>query len=196
MPKTTGKKIDHLCVNIFPIAASELVTPRLWVTNKMKIAKVRFGIAFVAIVSLFNGISVAKAADLELGGYGAVSESSYERYSYSGASQSGRYRNLGEGYYRRTTISADGIRNYSSWRSGTLSFELWALPYYGATSGSVLMTTNAGTINGRSTKWNMYRTGNKMALDDYAFPELNLWEYSSGGWNYRDNITFSRDRWM
>jgi|GEM_PF-1777623 len=163
----------------------------------MKTAKLRFGIAFVAVVSMFGGISGAKAADLELRGYGSVSESQFEKYSSRGAKQGGRYRNLGEGYYRRTIIGVDAIENYSTWRSGGLSFELWAMPYYGATSGSVLMTTNAGSVSGRSAKWNVYRRGSKVALDDYAFPELNLWEFTrSSGWSFRDNITFSYDRWM
>lgn len=162
----------------------------------MKTAKVRFGIALVAMVSMFGGISVAKAADLEMRGYGSVSESTYETYSAYGAAQGGRYRNLGAGYYRRTTIGVDGIRNYSSNRSGSISFELWAMPYYGATSGTVLMTTNAGDVYGYSTKWNVYRTGNKLAFDGYAFPELNIWEYTSRGWRFRDYIAFSRSRWM
>jgi len=162
----------------------------------MKTAKVRFGIALVAMVSMFGGTSVAKAADLALRGYGSVNESAYEGYSYYGASQSGRYRNLGAGYYRRTTIGVDGIRNYSNTSSGSISFELWAMPYYGATSGTVLMTTNAGTVSWLSTKWNVYRTGNKMSYDDYAFPELNIWEFTNRGWGFRDNITFSRNRWM
>ena len=162
----------------------------------MKTAKVRFGIALVAMVSMFGGSSVAKAADLALRGYGSVSESAYEGYSYSGAAQNGRYQNLGAGYYRRTTIGVDGIRNFSNSSSGSISFELWAMPYYGATSGTVLMTTNAGTVSRLSTKWNVYRTGNKLSYDGYAFPELNIWEYTSRGWRFRDNITFSRDRWM
>lgn len=162
----------------------------------MKTAKVRFGIAFVAMVSMFGGISGAKAADLELRGYGSVSESRYESYLRYGAAQDGRYRNLGAGYYRRTTIGVDGIRNYSSFGSGSLSFELWAMPYYGASSGSVLMTTYAGSVYGSATKWNVYRTGNKEAFNGYAFPELNLWEYTRSGWGFRDNIAFSRSRWM
>lgn len=162
----------------------------------MKTANVRFGIAFVAVVSMFGGISGAQAADLELRGYGSVSESPYETYSRYGATQEGRYRNLGAGYYRRTTIGVDGIRNYSSTGSGSVSFELWAMPYYGATSGAVLMTTNAGTVNRLSTKWNVYRTGNKMSYDGYAFPELNIWESTRSGWGFRDNITFSSRRWM
>jgi hypothetical protein len=162
----------------------------------MKTAKVRYGIAFMAMVSMFGGVSVAKAADLDLRGYGSVSESPYESYSGYGAAQGGRYRNLGAGYYRRTTIGVDAIRNYSSFSSGSISFELWAMPYYGATSGTVLMTTNAGTVFGRSTKWNVYRSGNKMAYDGYAFPELNIWEYTRRGWGFRDNIAFTRNRWM
>lgn len=147
------------------------------------------------MVSILGGTSNASAADLALRGYGSVSESNYESYRY-GASQTGRYSNLGEGYYRRTTIRVDRIRNYSRGRSGSTSFELWAMPYYGATSGTVLMTTSTGRIYGRSSKWYVKRTGNKVALDDYAFPELNLWEYTRNGWRFRDNITFSSDRWM
>jgi len=162
----------------------------------MKTAKVRFGIAFVAMVSMFGGISVAKAADLELRGYGSVNESPYQSYLYYGAAQDGRYRNLGAGYYRRTTIAVDGIRNYSNFGSGSLSFELWAMPYYGASSGSVLMTTNAGTVFGLATKLNVIRTGNKVGYGGFAFPELNLWEYTRNGWGFRDNITFSRSRRM
>lgn len=162
----------------------------------MKTVKVRFGVAFVAMVSTFSGVSVVKAADLDMRGYGSVNESPYEAYSRYGASQSGRYRNLGTGYYRRTTIGVDAIRNYSGFRSGSISFELWAMPYYGATSGTVLMTTNAGDVSGFSTKRNVYRTGNKMSYDGYAFPELNIWEFTRSGWGFRDNITFSLNRWM
>lgn len=162
----------------------------------MKAAKVKFGVALAAMVSLFTGVSVANAADLDLTGYGSVSESSYEAYSSWGLSQGGRYRNLGAGYYRRTTIGIDAIRNYSIARSGSLSFELWAMPYYGATSGSVLMTTGVDSVYGRSIRWNVFRTGNKVALDGFAFPELNLWEFTTTGWRFRDNSTFSRVRWM
>jgi len=162
----------------------------------MKTAKIQFGVAFVAMVSMFGGFSVAKAADLELRGFGSVNESPFETYSRFGAAQDGRYRNLGAGFYRRTTIAVDGIRNYSSFGSGSLSFELWAMPYYGATSGSVLMTTNAGTVFGRATKLNVIRTGNKVAFDGFAFPELNLWEFTRSGWGFRDNIAFSRGRRM
>ena len=162
----------------------------------MKTAKIRFGIAFVAMVSMFGGISEVKAADLELRGLGSVSESPRQAYLRFGAAQDGRYRNLGAGFYRRTTIAVDGIRNYSGFSSGSLSFELWAMPYYGATSGSVLMTTNAGTVFGRATKLNVIRTGNKVDYGGFAFPELNLWEFTRSGWGFRDNIAFSRSRWM
>jgi hypothetical protein len=183
-------------MNSLPKPASELVTPGSWVAKKMKTAKVGVGFAITAMVSMFGGMSVAQATDLSLRGYGSVNESAYESYSYYGAPQSGRYRNLGEGYYRRTTIRVDGISNYSSWRSGSLSFELWAMPYYGANSGNVLMTTNAGAVYGRSTKWNVQRTGNKVALDEFAFPELNIWEYTRYGWSFADNIAFSYVRPM
>ena len=162
----------------------------------MKTAKVRFGFAYLAMVSMFGGLSGAKAADLSLRGFGSVNESRYEGYSYYGATQSGRYRNLGEGYYRRTRISVDGIRNYSYGRSGSLSLELWAMPFYGASSGNVLMTNHAGSVYGRATKWGVARTGNKVSLDEIAFPELNLWEYTRYGWSFRDNILFSRARPM
>jgi len=171
------------------------MTPRLWVPIIMKALKLQFGIASVAMISMFGGVSVAKASNLRLQGYASVNESSYERYR-NGAWQGGRYRNLGEGYYRRTTIRMKRIRNYSNWRSGSTSFELWAMPYYGANSGTVLMTSNAGRINRHSSKWNVRRTGNKVALDGYAFPELNLWEYTRNGWRFRDNRTFSWKRWM
>ena len=172
------------------------MTLRLRVIKKMKTTKVRFGFAFVAMVSMIGGLSGVKAADLSLRGYGSVNESRYEGYSYYGAAQSGRYRNLGQGYYRRTTIRVDGIRNYSYGRSGSLSLELWAMPYYGASSGNVVMTTNAGFVYGRATRLGVARTGNKVSLDEIAFPELNLWEYTRYGWGYRDNILFSRARSM
>ncbi len=183
-------------MNGFRALTSEMVTPQSGVINKMKTGKVRFGIAFVAMVSMFGGLSGADAADVTLRGYGSVNESRYESYSYYGAAQSGRYRNLGEGYYRRSSIRVDGISNYSFGRSGTLSFELWAMPYFGASSGNVLMTTNAGSVYGRATKWGVNRTGNKVSLDEIAFPELNLWEYTRFGWDFRDNISFSRARPM
>ncbi|MFK7849403.1 MAG: hypothetical protein AB8D78_00360 [Akkermansiaceae bacterium] len=162
----------------------------------MKTLKIQIGIASLAVITMFGSSNVSKAADLDLRGWSSVKEGWYESYQYDGAWQGGRYRNLGEGYYRKTTVRVKRIQNYSRWRSGWTSFELWGMPYYGANSGTILMTTPTGRIWGWSSKWNVRRTGNKVALDDYAFPELNLWEYTRKGWRFRDNIPYSRDRWM
>ena len=162
----------------------------------MKTLKNQIGIASLAVIASFGWPGTANGADLDLRGRSSVNEGWNEYYSYYGASQGGRYSNLGEGYYRRTTIKVQRIQNHSSWRSGSTSFELWAMPYYGANSGTVLMTTNTGRLWGWSSKWNVSRTGNKMALDDYAFPELNIWEYTRYGWRFRDEITYSYRSWM
>ncbi len=135
-------------------------------------------------------VSTARAADVTLEGSGYYelgSRTSYYRY---GSAQSGRYSNLGASYYRTSEIGMDEVANNSNSRSGSLSFELWALSYYGATSGTVLMTQQLDPVWGGYSSFDVVSFGRALSLNRYRYPELNLYEYTRYGWKWRDALSF------
>lgn len=151
--------------------------------------------AVMACAGMFQ-IPTARAADVTLDGTGYYELGSYAGYYRRGTAQSGRYRNLGAGYYTTGEIGMDEITNNSRSRSGSLSFEVWALPYYGATSGSVLMTRQLGRLRGGYGYFDQASFGRAVSLDRYRYPELNLFEYTRYGWGWRDALSFSYPTWM
>ncbi len=144
----------------------------------------------------FLAIPDANATDLTLDGYGYYSLGSRVSYRSSGASQSGRYRNLGADYYHNAEIGMDAITSRSSNRSGDMSFELWAMRYYDSTSGIVLMTRGVGYLRGYYSYRNIYRSGQAVSLDSYRYPETNLWEFTVNGWKFRDALKFPYTEWL
>lgn len=137
-------------------------------------------------------IPEASATDVTLDGYGYYNRSNKMRYyGKDGTRQSGRYRYLGADYYRSTRIGMDYLTNRSNYRSGSLSFEFWAMPYYGATDGIVLMTLGTSPLPAGRSKRNFSATGYAVSLETYRYPELNIWEYTSEGWGFRDALSFT-----
>lgn len=146
----------------------------------------------LAASTIFSGTD-AQATRVTLDGSGYYTFNSSARYYGTGAAQYGRYQNLGADYYRNTTISMEWITNRSNSNSGPLSFEYWGMPYYGADTGIVLMTRSADPLKaGRFYKNRNWR-GWAVFLDEYRFPELNLWESTRSGWRFRDALSFRRD---
>lgn len=164
--------------------------------NAMKFIIPRITTAAVALLAATLLAPEAKSADLELKGYGYYDLGASESYFPGGTGQGGRYRNLGDGYYRSAEIEVDAVRNYSYNRSGRMSFELWAMPYYGATSGSVLMTNNLKRLNSRSVHRGVFSFGSAVSLDEPGYAELNLWEYVQKRWRFRDAISFTEEDWF
>lgn len=138
----------------------------------------------------------AKSADLALRGYGSYDLGTSESYFPDGTRQGGRYRNLGEDYYRSAEIEIDAVRNFSRFRSNNMSFELWVMPYYGADSGSVIMTNGLKPLNGRRVYNGVYAAGSAVSLDEPGFAELSLWEYTRRGWAFRDALSFTDEDWF
>ncbi len=152
-----------------------------------------------AILTVAGLVSFAptesQAADLALEGGGSYVLGDTYRYYSKGKSQSGRYRNLGSDYYQTARISMDRVTNYSGYRSGAMSFELWATDYYDATSGTVVMTTGLNRLNKYKYYNKVNRGGFGLYLDDYYYPQLNLFEYV-GSWAWRDVLVFDYDDWF
>jgi hypothetical protein len=148
--------------------------------------------AAAAAFTLIGALPEARAAKVRLDGSGYYELGTNIRYYPTGTRQTGRYDNLGTDYYHRATIGVRWMTNQSPGRSGSLSFELWGMPYYGATKGIVLMTYGVWSLAGRQYRNNPSVTGNAVFLDRYRFPELNLWENTRKGWRWRDNLTFRR----
>ncbi len=153
----------------------------------------------LAAISLFaaSALPEVKAANVTLDGYGFYSLARRQVFHREpGLKQSGRKPYLGAGYYRKAEIGMDYITNRSSKRSGDLSFELWAMPYYGATSGVVLMTKGMKPLRGGGTYRDRSPKGFAVLLDRRRFPELSLWEFTRKGWKFRDALSFPRKTYL
>lgn len=154
---------------------------------------------FVALLATVGFVSFVpsqtQAADLALEGTGSYSLGSTYKYYSKGKSQSGRYRNLGSDYYQTSRIKMDRVSNYSGYRSGAMSFELWATDYYDATSGTVMMTAGLNRLNAYRFYNKVNRSGFALYMDDYYYPQLNLFEYVSS-WAWRDVLVFDYDDWL
>ncbi len=162
----------------------------------MKLNISQLTIAATAALAAVSAVPEAKSADLTLDGYGSYNLGNFDRYYPGGTRQSGRYRNLGADYYRTAEIEIDAVQNHSDYRSGSMSFELWAMPYYGATSGAILMTKSLRYLKAGRYFDGVYCSGMAISLDEEAFPELNLWEYTRSGWMFRDALTFADEEWL
>ncbi len=154
-------------------------------------------LAFAAAISALLGTTPeARSADLALRGYGSYDLGTSEAYFSKGPRQGGRYRNLGADYYRSAEIEIDAVRNFSRSRSGSMSFELWVMPFYGADSGLVIMTNALKPLNGRRAFNGVYASGSALSLDEPGFAELSLWEYTRRGWAFRDALSFTEEDWF
>ncbi len=153
----------------------------------------KFTTAIAVLFATFGTVFESQATDLTLDGsafYQLGRRITY--YGGGGPNQSGRYGSLGSDYYHKATIGSRWITNHSNSRSGDLSFELWAMRYYGATNGIVLMTRGLNPLPGGSYYSRVERSGHAIFLDRFRFPELNLWEFTRNGWKWRDALTFTR----
>lgn len=149
--------------------------------------------ATAAFLTIAGTTSESHATKVRLDGSGSYEFGNAIKYFANGTKQTGRYGNLGRDYYHKTTIGMRWITNHGGSRSGDLSFEFWGMPFYGATSGIVLMTQGLKPLNGGSYYSNLYRKSYAIYLDEWRFPELNLWEYTRKGWQFRDALSFRRD---
>lgn len=149
--------------------------------------------AAVSLVTVITSTPASRAADLTLDGSGYYNLDSSEYRSNGRYLQSGRYNSLGKTYYHSAEIGMDEINNNSSVGSGSLSFELWAMPYYGANRGPILMTYGLSPLRGGYYLSDVVAEGEAVSLDRYAFPELDLFEYTRKGWKWRDVLMFSYD---
>ena len=149
--------------------------------------------ATISAVTVITSIPESRAADLTLDGSGYYSLDSREYRSNGRRLQSGRYTGLGTNYYHSAEIGMDEINNNSTVASGSMSFELWAMPYYGANRGPILMTYGLNPLQGGYYIPDVVAEGDAVSLNRYAFPELDLFEYTRKGWKWRDALTFSYD---
>lgn len=164
----------------------------------MKSILCKLTVAAVAIAGMTSFAPKAEAAKLLLDGYGYYKVANKVKYypQFKAPKQSGRYINLGADYYHKTSYGMDYLTNQSRAKSGDLSFEFWAMPYYGATKGVVLMTHGLKPIKARKTFSKVSAKGWAVDLDRRRFPELSIWEYTRQGWKFRDALTFDYKTWL
>lgn len=153
-------------------------------------------ISLLAIGTLFSSVTEIQASNITLDGSGYYLFDGRSRYfGGSGPEQEGRKRYLGKGFYHRTEIGMGLITNRSNnVSSGDLSFEFWAMPFFGAENGIVLMTEDVGPISGSNSFSDVVRTGDAVHLQRRRFPELNIWEFTSTGWEFKDVLQFRGSR--
>ncbi len=150
---------------------------------------------FTAAAVIFAAVTTspeARATAVTLDGSAHYTIRNTEVYYGGGVAQSGRYQNLGSGYYHNTTYGIEFLTNSSTHRSGSLSFDFWGMPYYGATSGLILMTRGLDRLAAMSSVTTLSRSGLAVSLNARRFPELDLWEYTINGWRFRDAFRFTQ----
>jgi hypothetical protein len=147
--------------------------------------------AFLAIAVSTSEVQATKLT-LEGSGYYDL-DTEFFFIDGGGASQSGRYRALGSDFYREAAIGMDEVSNNSRSRSGTMSFEFWGLDFFGANSGFVLMTKRIKPLGGRRFYDGIDRSGFAIFLDEFRYPELNLYELTRSGWKFRDSLSFTEN---
>lgn len=153
----------------------------------------KFTAAAAMIVASVAMIPETNAAAVKLDGSGYYILRPTKVYYPNGARQTGRYlnRSLGAGYYHNVEIGIDFITNRSTFPSGSLSWEFWAMPFYQATSGIILATHGVRAFRPGESVPNMAKVGMSVFLNARRFPEQNLWELTANGWRFRDVLRFT-----
>lgn len=162
----------------------------------MKTSIAQFTIAAAVVFAFASTAPEAKCADVAFQGFGSYDVRSSERFFSRPPRQGGRFRSLGADFYRRAEIEVDAVRNFSRGRSGNMSFELWAMPFFGASRGSVLMTNGLRPLNGRRSFRGVFATGFAVSLNQPGFAELSLWEFNRRRWRFRDALSFTNRDWF
>ncbi len=146
----------------------------------------------IAVATVAASTSLSSALPVvSLDGSGAYSLSDSDFRDSGRSLQSGRYRNLGRAYYHAASYDMDEINNNTNIRSGSLSFEFWGLRYYQAVRGPILMTYGLSPLGRGNFYQNAFAEGFAVSLGRFAYPELNLVEYTRRGWKWRDALSFS-----
>lgn len=152
----------------------------------------QFTAAAALMFATVGAIPQAHASNITLDGSGHYLLGYTERYYGAGTAQTGRYQNLGADYYHKVEYGIDYLTNHSSHRTGSMSFEFWAMPFYGANSGIILMTRGLDSLPTYGSVTNLSRSGLAISLNARRFPEIDLWELTYYGWKFRDAFSFSQ----
>ena len=157
----------------------------------------KFTAAAIVLTTAVSTVPESQAAQVQLDGYGYyTNRPKVVYYGKRGPKQSGSYSYLGADYYHKVSYRMDFVTNHSKGKSGSLSYEFWAMPYYQASTGIVLMTRSMKQIGGHRSVSNPSRTGMAVDIDRKRFPEINIWEYTRSGWSFRDALSFAYRDWL
>ncbi len=157
----------------------------------------KFTTTAILLTAAATTLAESQAAKIRLDGYGYYANKANVNYfSNPPPGQSGRYSSLGADYYHKLSYQMDFITNHSNKKSGSLSYEFWAMPYYQATTGIVVMTRGLKQFKAYQSVLNLKRSGLAVSLDRKRFPEMNIWEYTNKGWKFRDALSFAYKDWL
>lgn len=158
----------------------------------MKYLTKKLTLAAAIALAFGGGITESQATKVTLDGSGFYKTGLREFYFKRAPKQTGRYRKLGADYYHKGRFGMDQISNDTTRNSGTLSFEFWAMNYYQASSGIILMTRKLHPLNAGYYYPNKEKRGYALSINRSRYPELSLWEYTRKGWKWRDALSFTR----
>ena len=133
----------------------------------------------------------SEAAKIRFAGEATYKLGNKVKFYSQGTRQTGRRSNFGPDYYHTSSIGMRQVSNLSSSKSGNLSFEFWAMPYYGASNGIILQTAGLSPIKAGGYISKLRRDGHALFINRSRFPDLNIWERTGNGWKFRDSITYS-----
>ena len=149
----------------------------------------------VMMISLGTG-PAARSSNVTIDGSGFTDLNSSVRYFGGEVKQSGRFTSLGINHYRKAEFGVKWISNRSPHRTGNLGIELWAMPYYGADQGVVLMSRAVEPLAGAAYYFREEWKGFAILLRQKRFPEINLWEHTRKGWKWPDKLSLKQARWL
>lgn len=157
----------------------------------------KFTTAAIILTAAATTLAESQAAKIRLDGFGYyANRGKVNFYNNGGPKQGGRYSKLGSDYYHKISYTMDFVTNHSGKKSGSLSYEFWAMPYYQASKGIVVMTRGLEPMKGYQSIDDLKRTGLAVDLDSKRFPEINIWEYTRDGWMFRDALSFTYKDWL
>ena len=153
--------------------------------------KKRINLLLIGWLATASLVPATQATDVNLEGYWRYFLQGARTYFPYGTSQSGRYSNLGAGYYRYGYISGGRISNRDSYRSGSLSLEFWQLDYYASGSGRIMFTRGFGPLYSNYYYPSVSKSGYFRSPNRWGYGKLVLTEYAGNGrWQAVDRINF------
>jgi hypothetical protein len=58
------------------------------------------------------------------------------------------------------------------------------------------MTHGLSPLRGGYSYRKLSVSGHALSLDEWRYPDINLWEYTRKGWKFKDSLTFTKKSYL